>query len=573
MQSQLSQGDLVLFLNSDESYPPHEDVEVRVKRRADGTASSRDWIGLFRCGWISVTRDYVTFEWVPGPTDWENGCCKVVFSGRRLPRDDGQNYQFCYVSREGALQGSSRPFRFTITTLDSNRREATTEKDFVNARSPERMVEVLSCDDATPVESESFCGVDNDNSLVVVESLKKELAHSVERIRAAEAANRELREQGDDAKIALITKDKEMQMTREQMENLIKCFSAKIDLLEERISEKQKTCEAEMELHSKQLAIQNAELNEKLSQCIAEVDVLKRKLEHKEYLNLKMEQPLMGAINHSVQTVTCITSSTPNDACTSDGGVVLSLNADVTGSLHTDGSTSDVERSDLEALQIAYGTIEKYYHAACDERDQCQIKLLETENRVKSLEQELEERISKEPKPSAQTTTIQNSSDTPLVKELEHRIQESETRYAMAIAQAADHEEQYKFRIEELEHQLLKHNESAKVHAELLNNFDAPLRYDEALHMLRKFIGRLRCIEDDSNMVHLLSELEKVNLKLNTSGVADCRVTNKPHSPANPDNSAGGVRQCPVCLLEFPQSMPEKNFKRHVRRHETSDNI
>lgn len=89
--------DLVVFLNVQRSYPPHQDLQAFYQRDTDLKPTSRDWVGLFRVGWSS-SRDYYTFEWAPSAEDTTKG--SVTFAGRRLPPEDGHFYQLCYVTRE-----------------------------------------------------------------------------------------------------------------------------------------------------------------------------------------------------------------------------------------------------------------------------------------------------------------------------------------------------------------------------------------------------------------------------------------------------------------------------------------
>ena len=113
--NQYNMTDCTVFSNVDgNSYPPNKDIANNFEHNGERSPNSRDWVGLFRCGWTSI-RDYHTFEWLPRPTDDDNVFGrKVVFSGRHLPHtDDGQSYEFCYIDRCGVLRGSSRPFVFT----------------------------------------------------------------------------------------------------------------------------------------------------------------------------------------------------------------------------------------------------------------------------------------------------------------------------------------------------------------------------------------------------------------------------------------------------------------------------
>ena len=562
------QGDLIVHFNVPNTYPPSQDVEVRFKIKGEVTTTSRDWLGLFRVGWTS-SREYYTFEWVPALAKGEE--LKVVFSGRRLPSDDGQSYQFCYFSRDSVLFGSSTPFRFTKTVEDRTADEKKPEESIVVIGLPTCETETASGKPLPDADS---------NSLMVIESLKNELHRSFERQLAAEAQSEELRQQSDSIKVALISKEMEMQVTREQMEDLIKKLSAKIDLLEERLLEKQSVCVTEMELRSQQLAFENSRLNEKLCRCIDEVQVLKGKLGFEETLRRKSEQQLLAVEGHT-QTSKCSAVIQGKDVHTEeiDGRAVPV--ADSTKSSNC--STSDVDRNAMEALQIAYGTIEKYYHASCAELDACQVSLHEAQTKVKMLEQrciELEEQISSHSKAIAleQTTTkpAPSSSDTLHMKQVEQQTQESEDKSAIMLAsQAADREEQYKIKIKELECQLVEHKKSSNVmNAECTGEFESAVnpKYDGILQQMKELIRRLKSKETGGDMPGgLLEELEKVILKINNSDTAEEGTVHS--KDMLPEAAVAGIRQCPVCQLEFPQSMPQKNFERHVRRHLTSGNI
>ncbi len=109
----LLKKDVVNFNDIRKAYPPTEDLDVHYVLVADSDLkpASRDWIGLFKVGWSS-SRDYYTFEWVTELTN--DGKGKAAFAGRRLPPEDKQFYQFCYVSSDGHVRGASSPFQFSV---------------------------------------------------------------------------------------------------------------------------------------------------------------------------------------------------------------------------------------------------------------------------------------------------------------------------------------------------------------------------------------------------------------------------------------------------------------------------
>ncbi|XP_003389467.1 PREDICTED: calcium-binding and coiled-coil domain-containing protein 2-like [Amphimedon queenslandica] len=107
------QVDKVNFVNVPGGFKPGETLLVFYKLADGYEVHGRDWVGLFRVGWSS-SRDYYTFEWA-STKDEEGRERSVRFTGSRLPPDDGQFYQFCYVSKSGAIKGASRPFQFSAS--------------------------------------------------------------------------------------------------------------------------------------------------------------------------------------------------------------------------------------------------------------------------------------------------------------------------------------------------------------------------------------------------------------------------------------------------------------------------
>jgi hypothetical protein len=112
----------VIFLNIAETYPTDAHVECRFTLTPNLTPTTRDWIGLYKVGWSSQ-REYVFFMWAPLPEryipgteqDFEN---RVLFQAHQLPKDDGEFYQFCYVTGAGHVRGASTPFQFKQPSAD-----------------------------------------------------------------------------------------------------------------------------------------------------------------------------------------------------------------------------------------------------------------------------------------------------------------------------------------------------------------------------------------------------------------------------------------------------------------------
>ncbi|XP_057689385.1 tax1-binding protein 1 homolog B [Corythoichthys intestinalis] len=104
----------VLFQNVGKSYLPHAALECHYTLTQFIKPHPKDWVGIFKVGW-STARDYYTFLWSPLPENYVDGTAvnrTVVFQGYYVPNDDGEFYQFCYVTHKGEIRGASTPFLF-----------------------------------------------------------------------------------------------------------------------------------------------------------------------------------------------------------------------------------------------------------------------------------------------------------------------------------------------------------------------------------------------------------------------------------------------------------------------------
>ncbi|KAJ8273899.1 hypothetical protein GJAV_G00106720 [Gymnothorax javanicus] len=108
----------VIFQNVGKSFPPNSTLECSYTLTPFFTPHHRDWVGIFKVGW-STARDYYTFQWTPRqPTQAGEASMHqtVLFQGYYLPKDDGEFYQFCYVTHSGEVRGASTPFQFRQAT-------------------------------------------------------------------------------------------------------------------------------------------------------------------------------------------------------------------------------------------------------------------------------------------------------------------------------------------------------------------------------------------------------------------------------------------------------------------------
>ncbi|KAL1768193.1 tax1-binding protein 1 isoform X1 [Sigmodon hispidus] len=104
----------VIFQNVAKSYLPNAHLECHYTLTPYIYPHPKDWVGIFKVGW-STARDYYTFLWSPMPEHYVEGStvnCVLAFQGYYLPNDDGEFYQFCYVTHKGEIRGASTPFQF-----------------------------------------------------------------------------------------------------------------------------------------------------------------------------------------------------------------------------------------------------------------------------------------------------------------------------------------------------------------------------------------------------------------------------------------------------------------------------
>nr|BAA94854.1 muscle-derived protein 62 [Gallus gallus] len=108
----------VIFQNVAKSYLPNTHLECHYTLTQFIHPHQKDWVGIFKVGW-STARDYYTFLWSPMPENYVEGPtvnCVLNFQGYYLPNDDGEFYQFCYVTHKGEIRGASTPFQFRTSS-------------------------------------------------------------------------------------------------------------------------------------------------------------------------------------------------------------------------------------------------------------------------------------------------------------------------------------------------------------------------------------------------------------------------------------------------------------------------
>nr|XP_057941572.1 tax1-binding protein 1 homolog B isoform X2 [Doryrhamphus excisus] len=235
----------VIFQNVWKSYLPHAALECHYTLTQFIKPHAKDWVGIFKVGW-STARDYYTFLWSPLPENYVDGTAvnrTVVFQGYYVPNDDGEFYQFCYVTHKGEIRGASTPFLF-------------------RAKSPS--------------EEELLTVEDECNSDILVVTTKAGFLEQ-----KVEEAQRD--------KDELVKKVALLQQEMEQLE------AAKESL--------QKECEQEKE-NCAMLKRQNQEVQSSAKALQEEKEEVKRRLEEATSRVLQLEEDLIGVTQRGLQKET-----------------------------------------------------------------------------------------------------------------------------------------------------------------------------------------------------------------------------------------------------------------------------
>ena len=118
----------VIFEDVESSYSENQDLECSFTINELLKPDSTDSVGIFKIG-FQVYKDHVCIE----PIDVDaikEGKGKVVFPGDDLPKDDGDFYQFIYLSQSKQVRGASIPFQFKKIHIS----------DFVEVEEPEAVI-------------------------------------------------------------------------------------------------------------------------------------------------------------------------------------------------------------------------------------------------------------------------------------------------------------------------------------------------------------------------------------------------------------------------------------------------
>ncbi|XP_072163312.1 phosphatidylinositol 4,5-bisphosphate 5-phosphatase A-like [Diadema setosum] len=95
-----------------ESWSKGEDAECIYSVLPDTKTSSWDWIGLYKVGFHTAQKHYVTYVYAVPNGESNSGMCKIKFGSGYLPEDTCTKYVLCYISRTmNCVLGVSNVFR------------------------------------------------------------------------------------------------------------------------------------------------------------------------------------------------------------------------------------------------------------------------------------------------------------------------------------------------------------------------------------------------------------------------------------------------------------------------------
>ncbi|XP_066571749.1 tax1-binding protein 1 homolog B isoform X2 [Amia ocellicauda] len=234
----------VIFQNVGKSYIPHAALECHYTLTQYIKPHQKDWVGIFKVGW-STARDYYTFLWSPLPDNYVEGTSVnrvLVFQGYYVPNDDGEFYQFCYVTHKGEIRGASTPFQFRASTPTD---------------------ELLTMED------------ENNSDILVVTTKAGFLEHKIEE------ANKE----------------------KQELLKVISELQKENDRLQEETTKLEKLCEEEKETCA-QLRKDSKDLHHALQALKDEKEEIKKKFEEAKSRVIQLEEDLIGVTEKGIEKET-----------------------------------------------------------------------------------------------------------------------------------------------------------------------------------------------------------------------------------------------------------------------------
>ncbi|XP_053794606.1 tax1-binding protein 1 isoform X2 [Vidua chalybeata] len=198
----------VIFQNVAKSYLPNTHLECHYTLTQFIHPHQKDWVGIFKVGW-STARDYYTFLWSPMPENYVEGStvnCVLTFQGYYLPNDDGEFYQFCYVTYKGEIRGASTPFQFRTSSpveeLLTMEDEGNSDMLVVTTKAGllEFKIEKIIKEKEELLKVTSVLEKETTQLRDQVEQLEKELSHEKQRCEQLQAEQKENIQASEDIK-------------------------------------------------------------------------------------------------------------------------------------------------------------------------------------------------------------------------------------------------------------------------------------------------------------------------------------------------------------------------------------
>ncbi|OWF43030.1 tax1-binding protein 1 homolog [Mizuhopecten yessoensis] len=205
---------MVVFHNIPETYPADAHIQCAYTITSDLVPTSYDWVGLYKVGWMSI-KDYHYYEWAVISKNYEIGKeadSAVLFPAHKMPDDDGEFYQFCYVTSSGQIRGASTPFQFKKPSADDYVEEEDNDTDMLIIRSKsvvlEERLKLMEEDKARLEQLQEDMGKETDGLVQKLSDLdrqlieaQKECHHLEERVQAGETYISQLNQEAHDMNI------------------------------------------------------------------------------------------------------------------------------------------------------------------------------------------------------------------------------------------------------------------------------------------------------------------------------------------------------------------------------------
>ena len=604
-------SDVVHFFSVPGAYLPGEDILARYQVQEAYNVHARDWVGLFRVGWTSK-RDYYTFEWVP--TEKEDGQRVTKFIGSRLPHEDGNFYQFCYVGRDGDVCGSSRPFQFTKLA----RRGASDDVEMVEVEEDSSLVLLRSRADAQVMELEKKIEeltqktVNVEDSFVQVQSECQGVKVERDQASAELAASKEQLQQKDKEiielnKIIAAKDDKlnDIQEINDQVEQALQGTTAENSQLQQLLAANEKTKDeqivaltaanktlaAKKEESETELRMQCANLEEQLRNVGDEKEIMKSRNEYYMADNERLDQCVqdqkaqVAALEREVgekqekiaaleQEVAAVSEQLEKErSAAAEFRDVLSLKEqelmiaqenmcevmgnikeprDILPKLSVDDT---VDKSVYVALQRAYEDVEVRWKK--DERIIVQLKdkVAELEERVKRCEKEYVTVVTENTalkKPNQQLGSDENVAEwKEQVQKLEEELRAFQEKHDQRIADKNDRLQKQQEVLDEKLTEVSGLQEQQKAMQNLIDT-------------LNKENGQLK-----QQVLQTREENGRHHYHQHRSPGAprkhDPHTQTGAHAPSRSTDSS--TNSCPVCEVRFPRTTNQIDIERHVNGH------